>query len=148
MWCQTLTVCMLLLSHNLYSGAKHIPLTSRRPFHFQCSIGALFHSNQTNTIQPQINNKIALENTLNFLKKLHIKNLAKLFKYFRLFEYLSSSYCPLKQLLEGKVFLWNLLKSGCDKKRCLQLNKKNAVIDVDGQRWPNTKNAFLNSEKM
>ena len=32
----------LLLPHNLYSGAKHIPLSSQRPFHFHCSIGALF----------------------------------------------------------------------------------------------------------
>ena len=33
-----------------YSGAKHIPLSSQRPFHFHCSIRALFHSDQTNTI--------------------------------------------------------------------------------------------------
>ena len=27
----------LLLSHNPYSGAKHIPLSSQMPFHFHCS---------------------------------------------------------------------------------------------------------------
>ena len=32
----------MLLPHYLYSGAKHIPLSSQRPFHF--------HSDQTNTI--------------------------------------------------------------------------------------------------
>ena len=34
----------LLLPHNLnlFSGAKHILLSSQRPFHFLCSIGALF----------------------------------------------------------------------------------------------------------
>ena len=32
----------LLLPHYLYSNAKHIPLFSQRPFHFHCSIGALF----------------------------------------------------------------------------------------------------------
>ena len=31
-----------LLPHNLYSGPKHIPLFSQRPFHFQCSIDTLF----------------------------------------------------------------------------------------------------------
>ena len=40
----------LLLPHNLYSGAKHIPLSSQRPFHFHCSIGALFHSDLKKSI--------------------------------------------------------------------------------------------------
>ena len=30
----------MLLKHNLYSGAKHFPLFSQRPFHFHCSIAA------------------------------------------------------------------------------------------------------------
>ena len=33
---------------NLYSGTKHIPLSSQRPFHFPCSVGALYQSDQTN----------------------------------------------------------------------------------------------------
>ena len=40
----------LLLPHKLYSGAKHITLSSQRFFHFHCSIGTLFHSDKTNTI--------------------------------------------------------------------------------------------------
>ena len=32
----------MLLPHNLYSGAKHIPLFSQRPFHFHSSVGTLF----------------------------------------------------------------------------------------------------------
>ena len=36
--------------HKICSGAKHIPLFSQRPFRFHCSIGALFHTNRTNTI--------------------------------------------------------------------------------------------------
>ena len=36
--------------HNIYSGAKLIPFSSQRPFHIHCSVGALFHSDQTNTI--------------------------------------------------------------------------------------------------
>ena len=36
----------LLLQRNLYSGAKHIPLSSKRPL----SCWRLFHSDQTNTI--------------------------------------------------------------------------------------------------
>ena len=32
----------LLLPHNLYFGAKHIPLLSYRLFHFHCSIAALW----------------------------------------------------------------------------------------------------------
>ena len=34
----------LLLPHNLYSAAKHFPLSSQRPFHFHCSVGTLFYS--------------------------------------------------------------------------------------------------------
>ena len=44
---------MLLLPHNLYSGAKHIPLSSQRPFHFNCYYWLHFNSNKTNTIQLQ-----------------------------------------------------------------------------------------------
>ena len=32
----------LLLPHNPYFGAKHIPLFSQRPFHFPYPIGTLF----------------------------------------------------------------------------------------------------------
>ena len=32
----------LLLPHNLYSGAKHIPLSSQRPFSLSLLIGRLF----------------------------------------------------------------------------------------------------------
>ena len=32
----------LLLPHNFYSGAKHNPLFSQKPFHFHCSISALW----------------------------------------------------------------------------------------------------------
>ena len=35
----------------LYSGSKHMPLSSQRPFHFHCLIGSLFCSDPTNTIQ-------------------------------------------------------------------------------------------------
>ena len=38
------------LSQHLCSGAKHIPLSSQRPFRFHCSIGTLFSYDQTNTI--------------------------------------------------------------------------------------------------
>ena len=31
----------LLLPHNLYSGVRHIPLLSQRPFLFHCSFGTL-----------------------------------------------------------------------------------------------------------
>ena len=41
-------------SQNLYSGAKHIPLSLQRPFHFHHYVGTLFHSDQTNTIQGMI----------------------------------------------------------------------------------------------
>ena len=40
----------LLLPHNLYSGAKHIPLFHKRPLHFHCSYWRRFHPNHTNTI--------------------------------------------------------------------------------------------------
>ena len=32
------------------AGAKLISLTIQKPFHFNCFVGALFHSDQTNTI--------------------------------------------------------------------------------------------------
>ena len=32
----------MLLPHNLNSGAKHFPLSSQRPFHINCSVGAFF----------------------------------------------------------------------------------------------------------
>ena len=39
--------------HNLYSGAKHIPLFSQRPFHFHCSMGAfLMRPGKFNNIPP------------------------------------------------------------------------------------------------
>ena len=34
----------------IFSGAKHISLSSHRPFRSHCSVVTLFHSNQTNTI--------------------------------------------------------------------------------------------------
>ena len=40
----------LLLQHNLFSGANHIPLSSQMPLPFHFSIGALSQSDQTNTI--------------------------------------------------------------------------------------------------
>ena len=36
--------------NNLYSGAKHIPLSSQRPFHFLCCYWRHFHCDQTNTM--------------------------------------------------------------------------------------------------
>ena len=40
----------LLLPCNLYSGAKHISLSSQRPCHFFVLLAPFFHSAQANTI--------------------------------------------------------------------------------------------------
>ena len=34
----------LLPPHNLYSDAKHIPMSSQKPFHFHCSISDKYNS--------------------------------------------------------------------------------------------------------
>ena len=88
----------LRLPHSLYSGTKHIPLSSQRPFHFHCSYWRLFHSDQTNTKLYGV-----FLHNIDMLTKIvgaYLTRVSNLFKTFVfLYNSWNSKYCSLFMLV-------------------------------------------------
>ena len=101
------------LPHNLYSGAKHIPLFSQWPFHLIVLIGALFNvTRQTQYMNLFFNKKFSphmqSSSRLDYFSEMFVKGYMIDLSSFKLFLNTSISYRTLPN--KDRQLLFNLLR--------------------------------------